>query len=132
MKIYLEATTLAAGDREAASGFVIQQQRAVQSVDYVRGTHGAQFARGNWRHVVRFAVHRVHASLQAAQEFILDHADELPSSGLLHIETNTGTGDRWASDAVLAEVVPEIVGTSTRHTYTILCGEILDADPTPP
>lgn len=132
MKVYLGATTLAGGNREAASGFSVEEIRQVQTIDYVRGTYGGAVSRGNIRHVVRFSVSRVHADLETAMEFVLDHPESIPETGLLHIETNTGTGDRWIADAVLAEIrLDQFIGVHTRHTYTLIGGQVLTTDPTP-
>ena len=133
MKVTFAGTTLAAGDREAASGFSVQHVRAVQVADYVRGTFGGAWARGNKRNAISFAVSRVHADLETAMEFVLDHPDSLPTSGLLTIETNAGTGDRWIDNAVLQSVdLVAYAGTTTVHRYSLIGGEVLDVDPTGP
>lgn len=133
MKIYLGATTLAAGDREAASGFRIDHVRPSQLVEYVRAPYSAAIPRQNWRHVITFSVARVHSSLTNAADYVLDHAASLPTSGTLHIETNSGAGDRWIEDAVLTDVqLVEFAGCHTRHSYTLVGGEVLTTDPAGP
>lgn len=130
MKVYLGASTLAAGDREAASGYTVEHVRGSQVVEYVRGAYAGVFGRGNFHHVVRFSVTRIHADLATAEAFVHDHPSSLPQSGTFHVESNTGTGDRWMAGAVLADVrLDSITGKSTRFTYTIVGGEMLTADP---
>jgi hypothetical protein len=131
VKITFDTVELAPGDRQAADGFRISHLRAVQPVEYVRGTYAGTKARGNQRNSITFRVTRVHADLETALEFTLDHPGALPDSGVLHIETNAGTGDRWIEVAVLVQCdLVELSGVATVHAYTLTGGEILTADPT--
>lgn len=133
MKITLGSDTLAAGDREAAANFRISHQRAVQAAQLIGSDFAAFYGRGNQQNTIRFEVSRVHADLETAMEFVLDHPGSLPDSGLLKIETNAGTGDRWIADAVLVSCeLVAYAGTATVHAYTIAGGEVLTTDPTPP
>ena len=133
MKIVLGASTLAAGDREAAGNFRLTHARAVQAAQFVGAEFGAFYPRSNQTTTISFQVARVHADLETAMEFVLDHPGSLPDSGLLKIETNAGTGDRWIDDAVLVSCdLIGYAGVATVHAYTLVGGEVLTADPTPP
>ena len=126
----MASTWLASGNLEAASGFRLRQERAVQPTQYVRATYADTLPRENRRHVIRFEVTRIHASVGAAEAYILDHPDSLPSSGTLLIQDNASSNSRWIEDAALGDV--ELVfyaGLTTRWAYTLYGGETLSSDP---
>jgi hypothetical protein len=117
---------------DAPSGLTLVQSRAVQDVDYVRASYGAQFARGQFRHEVGFRVTRLHADLRAAQLFVLDHAQAIPQSGILAFEHRggVGSGSRWIRDALVVRVeCVAHIGLTTVWSYQFLGGEILTVNP---
>lgn len=132
MKITLDTTTLAAGGAEGPRNLRVSQARGVQQSDFVRATYGDQWARGNIRNTITFEVTRIHGSIREASQFILDHAQSLPSSGLLILAeiTADGTSRRFLPGAVLVNVdCLRQVGASTEWAYVLIGGEILTRDP---
>lgn len=130
MKITLNNTVLAGGGSEGASGFTIRQVRAIQTVDLVRSPYGKQFPRGNIRHEVSFRVTRIHDSLRTALQFAAEHAQNVPTSGVLSWALADGGIRRWAKDAVpIAVDLVAQVGLTTVWSYTLVIGEILTKDP---
>lgn len=130
MKIKLGDTWLAAGGNESVAGLQISHERKTQLTEFVRGAWGGAIPRGNWRHVIRFAVTRLHANIETAEAFTLSHAESLPDQGTLRMEAVDGTTKRWISDAVLLSVeLLEYIGATTRFAYTLTGGDVLTTDP---
>ena len=132
MKITLANVTIAAGGLEGPRNLRISQARGIQQADVVRGTFGEQWARGNIRNTITFEVTRLHDSLRGSSQFVLDHPQSLPESGLLILAevTPEGTSRRFIEDAVLANIeCLRQTGQTTEWAYVFLCGEILNRDP---
>lgn len=133
MRVLLDKVSLSAGGDESPSGLTIVETRAVQAVDYVRADYGAQFGRANFRHEIAFRVTRLHTSLQASLEFILDHPQTIPETGMLSFLFNdrgsSGVG-RWIRDAVLIRVeCVALVGLTSIWAYQLVGGQVLKKNP---
>ena len=130
MKVRIGSFLIAAGDRESPSGFTIDQERQVQGVDYIGAPYGAILARGQRRHTIQFNVARLHDSEEIAEAFVLEHADTVPNTGTLTLETSNGRRVRWIAEAVCARVsCIEHIGVHTRWAYTFVGGEVLSRNP---
>lgn len=130
MKIWLGTVQIASGDREGPSGFTLDQDRLVQAVDYIGEDYGANLARRQRRHTIQFTVSRLHATEEEAEAFVLEHADTVPDSGTLTIETTNGRVSRWIADVACARVsCVEWVGLHTRWAYTLIGGRVLTQNP---
>lgn len=131
MKITLDNAILAGGGAEGPANFRLSTAWSVQFVELVRARFADQIARENIRHEINFNVTRLHASVQAAMKFILEHAESLPASGVLSfLTTGAGASRRWIKGATLlrADCVQQI-GMTTIWAYQLAGGQILTTDP---
>ena len=130
MKIWLAGFLIAGGERESPSGFLVDQDRLTQSVDYVGAEWGSTLALGQRRNTIQFTVARLHSTPEIAEQYELEHPDLVPTKGTLQIETSNGRLRRWIQNAVCSRVsCVERVGLHSRWAYTITGGAMLSVNP---
>ena len=114
-------------------------RRIVDVVDLVRADYAKGFFRGNRRNTLSFDVQRdsdldikPFPDPEGAFAFALDHGDYFDSEGLVRItlEGIKTSATRWLDNAfVEAHDLSELVGVSSKYSYTINCGRILTSKP---
>ena len=127
MKVFIDQFCLSNGADESPKGLSINGQQSVQSVALLRGSTANVLPRGNRVNTVAFAVTRLHASGGAAEGFLFCHAATLPASGDLTFlcEDAMGATVRYlATASAVATDKGTLLGLSTTHQYTIVCGAI--------
>jgi len=103
-------------------GFRPKQTRIVQSQGLFRGGYKLNLPRYNLENRLTFVVERVFSTVEAALNFIAQHADAVPVQGKVVLYNRSGTGQamRTLSNAVVAKVeCVEHVGVSCKFQYTI-------------
>lgn len=120
---------LAGGDdrRQSAVDFRLRREKKVQKVDLWRGAFPAIFDRGNKVTVVTFKSHRFFETIEDAFAFIVKHAEEVSSSGILTLETNYANKivSRYMKDAKVTIVEEEQRGAMTIHSYEVIGTELV-------
>lgn len=134
MKITIEPATgrpfeLAGHGHTSPADLRINGELVAETAEYLRATVVDVFNRGNRRTSVTFSVTREHASVEAAQLYLLRHEVNVPRSGLVTFEAEQARGSLWMYDAVLNTVSSSHVGATTLHSYSILGGEISNINP---
>jgi len=103
-------------------GFRPKQTRILQSQGLFRGGYKLNLPRYNLENRLTFVVERVFSTVEAALNFIAQHADAVPAQGKVVLYHRSGTGQamRTLSNAVVAKVeCVEHVGVSCKFQYTI-------------
>ena len=111
-----------AGGATVQDGFRPEQRRVVQSQGLFRAAYQANVARFNLENRLRFTVERSFGTVEAALNFIAQHADSVPVQGnvVLYNRSATGQATRTLANAVVAEVeCVEHVGVSCKFQYTV-------------
>jgi hypothetical protein len=111
MKIVFATTTLIDQELPAGSGQLrLECSAAAQIRELFRATNSAADARGNRRRMLPFTVAYVFTSQRLAEEFWLDHYDDLPDSGTLTFTCGyTGDTSTRTVSAILERCVPRPV-----------------------
>jgi hypothetical protein len=97
--------------------------------EYLRASSVEVFDRGNLRTVISFSVTREHASVEAAQSYLVQHAVTVPRSGLVEIEYEQGRGRAWLYGAVMPQANSSHSGCSTTVEYEIIGGAMSAVSP---
>lgn len=111
--------TLAGG--RSLSGLRIQFNRIHEIIMPIGGPIPVLFPRGVTRSTIDFNVTRVHASIAAAEQFILEHNDSLPPLGLVSLMSS---GPFISTATVLngklfSQLLNTEIGATTIHAYHI-------------
>lgn len=107
----------------------INGETMADTAEYLRAAAVEVFDRGNRRTSISFSVTRTHASLEAAELFILKHETTLPRRGLIEFEAHQGRGRAWLYDAVLTQASCSHKGVTSVHDYAILGGAVSSVNP---
>lgn len=91
MKIQYGELTLGNGGEPAVSAFKVNGTRLLQEEPLLRAIEQAIFARGNHRAQISFTAARLHATVDAAQDFIAFHEADLLDGADLVITSSSGT-----------------------------------------
>lgn len=119
MKLIFQGTILADGGKGSPFGLSVSGQKEVESLSFIRASHGRVFDRGNkqitltWQHTRRFS------SVASAQQFAMQHGDEITAAADDLYLTLTGGSSLVLTGTVLQ--LPELVdyaGVKTVHRYT--------------
>lgn len=104
----------------------------VDPVDYVQGTEGGNFNRGNKRCRITFGGARQHASVQDAEYFVLRHDLDLPNEGTVVFTAINAAGaeiSTWLEDAVMESNESWHTGATSFHRYVIVGGIMTETEP---
>jgi len=108
-------------------------QRMIQVADVFRGAEVETFDRGNRETTVTFEVSRTFTTQEAADVYVLQHEDIIPSSGIVTFVAFQPNGQiiaRYLADGkVRTHELVEQIGVTTRHQYTIIGGTIQQTVP---
>ena len=113
--------------REWPDELRINGRPLVQEAQFLRAQKIKMFARGNRKTTVSFTVKRLHDSIQAAQVFMIQHYNLLPSEGTLRLKMISDSGgaqNLTMEDSVLGAVLYWHVGKTTFFRYSIEGGKI--------
>lgn len=99
-----------------ASNLSLRASRSAQVTSRIRAASADVYDRGNLIYTLSFDVSRIHATLAAAELYLIDHPAAVPPSGTLTLTTAANTR---TFDAVLLDISSSHVGLTTRHTYTL-------------
>jgi hypothetical protein len=111
-----------AGGATLQDGFCPKQTRIWQSQGLFRAAYKANLPRYNLENRLSFVVERTFATVEAALNFMAQHADQVPVNGTVTLYNLSATGQAKRSlvNAVVAEVeCVEHVGVSCKFRYTI-------------
>lgn len=112
--------------------FKVSSSRAIEPAQFLRAAAGAFLDRQNAVVTISFRVSRLHGSVREAEVFLLAHAGEVPSGGLV---TFTARGDngqevsRFLDAAVVEVTEAAYVGCSSTVLYSIRGGRLLSQRP---
>lgn len=113
--------------REWPDELRINGRPLVQEAQFLRAEKVKMFARGNRKTIVSFTVKRLHNNVQAAQVFMIQHYNSLPSDGTVRfklINDSGGSQDLTMVDSVLGTIQYWHVGKTTFFRYSIEGGKI--------
>lgn len=129
MRISIESTVLADPDisvgKLGPSGLTVNGQQIVDEAQFFRAAAPVFYARGTLGVVLQFTVHRIFATLAAAEAFALMHFNATPLEGLVTcVCGETGaTQTVYLNDAVVEAVqLPSSRGLVVAVQYTIKGG----------
>lgn len=114
-----------AGDawNEKVSNLRIQWQRSVIVQPHFRAAYPKIRDGDNQTATITFQVARLHSNYRAALAFMLDHGSQLPATGTVLIEEETGDGivrRQFEMAACQTFGVPQRIGVTTIHEYQII------------
>jgi len=102
--------------------------RKIQTVQLFRAEEVETFDRGNRETTVTFEISRTFPTQQAADVYVLQHEETVPSCGVVTFSAYQPNGQRvvryLADGKVLAHELVEQIGVTTRHRYSIVGGTI--------
>jgi hypothetical protein len=119
-------------DGTMAGGVALSQvnfevQRVFDVVVALGELNPVLFDRGVRRTIVDFQVARIHASLEAAEFYILDHDALIPSSGLVQFTASNGSIRNLLNATLFSHQRIGIFGKATLHSYHIEGGHFVSA-----
>lgn len=112
--------------------FRIDGERVIQVARYTRAEASRMFDRKNRLTTVTFDVARIHADLDDAEKYILEHGEELPGQGLVTFISTSSKGQetlRFMKASCVQSYSCSYIGKSTRHSYQIIGGMMLKVQP---
>jgi hypothetical protein len=108
-------------------------ERKIQVAEIFRAEEVETFDRGNRETTVRFEVSRTFATQEAADVYVLQHEETVPSSGVVTFTAFQPNGQmvvRYLADGkVQTHELIEQIGVTTRHQYVIIGGTIQTSEP---
>lgn len=115
------------------SGLRFRVERAIQVFAPLRAVDPQTFDRAGRKVTLSFSVARTHASQDAADVFVLEHEDTLPSSGIVTITARKPNGQtivRYVPNGKITDhQLDEQIGVTTRHSYTLVGGRPTSVKP---
>ncbi len=114
--------TLAGG--VAVSDLRLDQSRIAEVVPILGGSSPAIYDRDGKPCVYTFTVKRTHASVAAAESFLIGLGDAVPSSGSINITTGGPTPESFEIPNAKVQSIELVqqLGATTFHTYSIIGG----------
>jgi hypothetical protein len=100
----------------------VREKRAAQVQELFRANAVIVFDRGNRQVSISFTTRRVFDTVSEAQQFILDHPGQVPTSGTVAIlgENDSGRAqNRYYAGAMIEMVDGSHIGATTIHSYQI-------------
>jgi hypothetical protein len=116
-------TTLADAGDPALSALVVNGQRVVQMEPLLRSATPFTAKRQNHRTLVSFVASKLHASLQAAQEFVATHGAGLTDDGTLTIVASDGTTS-FTMTSCLVACESYAIGVTSITSYQFTGGKL--------
>lgn len=125
MKIEIGALTLCAGGLDSPEDLTREAADTIQVIAGLRAEFGQAVNRGNRMHTLRFQLTKSYASVQLAEVALLDHPDEVPTTGNVKL-TSEGSAPtvRYIRNATVHAFAARQIGLSILWQYTITGGEI--------
>lgn len=136
MLVSIGTYQLCDGSRSGGVGLTrlrFRVQRKIQVAELFRGEEVDTFDRGNRETTVTFEISRTFPTQDAADVYVLQHEDTVPSSGIVTFTAFQANGQkvvRYLADGkVRVHELVEQIGVTTRHQYTIIGGVIQQPAP---
>jgi hypothetical protein len=136
MLVSIGTYQLCDGSRSGGVGLTrlrFRVQRKIQVAEIFRGDEVDTFDRGNRETTVTFEISRTFPTQDAADVYVLQHEDTVPSSGIVTFTAFQANGQkvvRYLADGkVRVHELVEQIGVTTRHQYTIIGGTIQQPAP---
>lgn len=136
MLISIAAFQFCDGTRSGGVGVTrlrFRVSRKIQVAQIFRGDEVETFDRGNRETIVTFEISRTFSTQEAADVYVLQHEDTVPSTGLVTFTAFQPNGQKvvryLAEGVVQTHELLEQIGVTTRHHYTIIGGTIQQAAP---
>jgi hypothetical protein len=114
---------LAAGGIESPADLKINGQRNTQPFFGLRAVAAKYIDRLNARNTISFKITRLHASIDAAQTYMLLHQSTVPGGGTVSFYSESGSKFTM-TDSVLQVVDQNHLGKTTFHNYSLVGGVI--------
>lgn len=125
MKIEIGAYTLCAGGSESPEDLAREGADTIQIAPGLRAEAVQVFNRGNRAHTLRFQITRAYASVKAAETALLDHPDEVPTSGNVKFTTEGASpAVRYLRNATVHAFAARQIGVCIKWVYTITGGAV--------
>ena len=136
MLVSIGAFQLCDGTRSGGVGVSrlrFRVRRQLQVAEVFRADQVETFDRGNRETMVTFEIARTFATQEAADIYILQHEETLPSSGFVTFTAFQPNGQQvvryLAGGKIQAHALIEQIGVTTRHQYSIVGGLIQQSQP---
>lgn len=127
MKISIGNISLARGydHKEEPYDFSLHHTRQTQMATILRANSAKLYDRGNQIITIIFSVSKQHATVEAAQQYVIQHAIELNNlSSQLIIVEEPSQKQFILSDAVISETTSSSTGITSTHFYKIIGGNL--------
>ena len=107
-------------------GLRVEGGPQIQTQRFLRADTVKQFSRGNSRWAATFGVWRTHASLNSAQDFLLNHPGELPTVANMLCTITINDGSLLYLTTPFIEIVESDnrLGLTTFHRYRLSGGNL--------
>ncbi len=127
MKISIGNISLANGHdhKEEPYDFSLHHTRQTQMATPLRSNSSKWYDRGNQTITITFSVTKQHTSVEAAQQYVIQHAIELNNlSSQLIIVEEPSQKQFILLDAVMSEITSSSTGITSTHFYKIIGGNL--------
>lgn len=123
-----------ANSYEEPNNFKLNGQRVVEIAEFLRAEYIKVFYRNNRKTSISFQTARLHANIQTAEAFVMDHESTVTVMGLLEITLVSDKGAqtfRYINNAAVESVtLVSWTGITTIHEYSLVGGVVLKVKPT--
>lgn len=110
----------------------INGRRALQVAPLIRADSSVIFNRRNTVTTISFNVVREHDSVRLAEEYLIQHETQIPSSGIVEFVCHDESGGEttfYFDTGFLDTTEAYYIGCSTFHSYTLVGGRITTTKP---
>ena len=111
----------------------VNGERAIQIAQILHAESAKTFNRLNSITTISFSLVREHASVREAEEYLIRHEADIPSSGAVEFicyDENGGESSFYLDTGYLKTTEAYYTGCSTTHSYVIVGGRITTTKPT--
>jgi hypothetical protein len=136
MLVSIGTFALCNGTRSGGIGITrlrFRVRRKLQVAEWFRAQEVETFDRGNRETMVTFEISRTFATQEAADVYVLQHEETVPSAGVVTFTAFQPNGQkvvRYLADGkVQTHELVEQIGVTTRHQYAIIGGTIQQSQP---
>jgi len=110
--------------REGPSSLTVTPTRSIDVQSYVQADFSTPRNRGNTLQQITFSISKEHASLTAAQLYLLLINSQTPASGSVDIELEDQTTHVLIDEATCEINAQPLIGVTSTLTYTLKFGAI--------
>ncbi len=132
MKIRINQFWLAEEGQLAPDSLRVNGRRATQIAALLRAEAAKVWNRQNTVTTISFSIVREHSSARAAEEYMIRHEADVPSSGVCEFVCHDESGGQssfYLDTGALETTEAFNIGCSTTHSYTLAGGRITTTRP---